>query len=120
MTNQTAIMKLINGDTIVCKVSLTTERLVTIHNPLLLTFRPKTDGAASLIATKWMESDQTEFSLKSWHVVSYARPSEYICNLYDESLNDLDDYEDNQNNYDEWEDELISSHSVYVEDDVTH
>ncbi len=121
MTTQTAIMKLINGETIVCKISSVTDGLVTVEDPLLLTFRPKENGAASLVATKWMETDETQFPIKRWHIVGYARPSHYIAKVYEDSMNDLDEYSDYEDHeHDGWEDEIHIARYAHTEDDVTH
>jgi hypothetical protein len=91
--HELAIIKLITGETLICKMSLTKDKnYVLIVNPLQLALKSNQSGS-SLVASKWIETDETEFKVKAWHIIAAAEPSLYIKEIYDESMEELNDYE---------------------------
>jgi hypothetical protein len=95
--HELAIIKLITGETLICKMSLTKDKnYVLIVNPLQLALNSNQSGS-SLVASKWIETDQTEFKVKTWHIVAAAEPSLYIKEIYDESMEELNDREQDYN-----------------------
>lgn len=113
--HEIAILKLITGETLICEMSYTKdEKYVSIKNPLRFSLSAKQSGS-SLIASKWIESDQTEFKIKTWHIVAAAEPSLYIEEIYHESIADLEahgnEQENNQDNseIDQYLDRMLSS-----------
>lgn len=112
--HEIAILKLITGETVICEMSYTKdEKYVSIKNPLQFSLRAKHSGS-SLVASKWIESDQTEFKIKTWHIVAAAEPSVYIEEIYHESIADLAAHEETmeseteESDIDQYIDRMIS------------
>ena len=90
---QTVILKIITGETLICEIEhMKDEKHVLIKNPLQFALSAKPSGSA-LIASRWIETDQKEFKLKTWHIVAVAKPTEYIEEIYHESMLDLETHE---------------------------
>lgn len=96
--HEIAILKLITGETLICEMTYTKdEKYISIKNPLQFKLSAKQSGS-SLIASKWIETNQKEFKLKTWHIVAAAEPTEYIEEIYHESIADLEAQENEQEN----------------------
>jgi len=95
--HELAIIKLISGETLICKMSLTKDKnYVLIANPLQLALN-KNQSSSTVVASKWLETDQTEFKVKTWHIVAAAEPSLYIKEIYVESMEELNNHEQDYN-----------------------
>jgi hypothetical protein len=117
--HETTILKLITGETLICEMSYTKdEKYVLIKNPLRFSLSTKQSGS-SLIASKWIESNQNEFKLKTWHIVAAAEPTEYIEEIYHESIADLEAHENEQENIqdDDEIDQYLNRMLLNVNDD---
>lgn len=117
--HETTILKLITGETLICEMThIQDEKYILIKNPLQFKLRAKQSGS-SLIASKWIETDQKEFKLKTWHIVAAAEPTEYIEEIYHESIADLEAQENEQeNNQDSGEiDQYLDKMLTSVNDD---
>ena len=91
MSPSITVLKLLTGETIMCEIEYEKdERYVRIINPLIFDVVPKADGA-SMVVSKWLEAEQDSFLIKSWHIVTAAKPTEYMEDLYIESILDLED-----------------------------
>jgi hypothetical protein len=116
--DEITILKLITGETVICEMAYTKdERYVSIKNPLQFRLNAQQTGS-SLIASKWIETDKSEFKLKTWHIVAAAKPTEYIEEIYHESVADLQEHENQEeNNQEEDIDQYLNRMFSDVNDD---
>lgn len=99
--HELAIIKLITGETLICNMRyIKDENYVMIKDPLQFSLNASQTGS-SLIASKWIETDQTEFKIKTWHIVAAATPSLYIEEIYLESIADLNEQQEVDENQSE-------------------
>ena len=115
------LLKLITGETIIADVELDKlKKNATLKQPLIFSILNRSDGSVSMMATKWVESMFTTHRIKTYHIVANVMPSESMHQLYNESIEDLENSsydfnEEQQTTQDEF-DELVDYMSDIISD----
>tara|TARA_E500000318_G_scaffold95898_1_gene95912 strand:- start:205 stop:585 length:381 start_codon:yes stop_codon:yes gene_type:complete len=118
------LLKLITGETIIADVELDKlKKNATLKQPLIFSILNRSDGSVSMMATKWVESMFTTHRIKTYHIVANVMPSESMHQLYNESIEDLENSsydfnEEQQTKQDEF-DELVDYMSDIISDPNT-
>jgi hypothetical protein len=118
------LLKLITGETIIADVELDKlKKNATLKQPLIFSILNRSDGSVSMMATKWVESMFTTHKIKTYHIVANVMPSESMHQLYNESIEDLENSsydfnEEQQTKQDEF-DELVDYMSDIISDTNT-
>ena len=93
------VIKLTSGETIVGKIYLNDKRpFLKVENPVQFTMMFNGRSRGSLVASKWVETEETVFNISMHNVIATALPNEMLRDYYHGA------YEDIQNeSYDEHE-----------------
>lgn len=91
------VLKLVSGETI---VALTTrgDSFVKVENPI--EFRVVSRGGyGSMVASEWLQTEQTSFKLRGDHIVAMAQPTEMLLEYYFNTINQLNEPEETEEEY---------------------
>ena len=118
------LLKLITGETIIADVELDKlKKNATLKQPLIFSILNRSDGSVSMMATKWVESMFTTHKIKTYHIVANVMPSESMHQLYNESIEDLEnssyDFDEEQQTKQDEFDELVDYMSDIISDTNT-
>lgn len=89
------ILKLVSGETIVAFIK-ESEEGITINKPIQFTLVPRGQGAGTLMASEWIQSDEEVFTLKHDHIVAKANPTDTLKSFYLKSINEFVSDKSNQ------------------------
>ena len=94
---QIKVLKLTSGDTIVANVlPHNKEGFVVIEDPVQFTLSPL-NNINRLIATPWLQTDETRFEIEKVNIVASAKPNNLLLEYYTQSLEEiqqLDEFEE--------------------------
>jgi hypothetical protein len=87
-------IKLITGETLISQIKYDKlKKHAVLKNPLVFTYVSKESGAASIVATKWIETDKMVFTIKTYHIITTVDPSQVMHKLYLESIEEMEAFE---------------------------
>jgi hypothetical protein len=119
------LIKLISGETVISHIKYDKlKKHAVLKDPLAFTLINKPSGVTSLVATKWMETRQKVFTIKTYHVILTVDPSEMMHKLYLESVEEMGKYEtanaeDSEETPDTKWDDLVDYMETLEEEDST-
>ena len=117
------LLKLITGETVMADVELDKfKKNAILKQPLIFSILNRSDGSVSMMATKWVESMFTTHRIKTYHIVANVMPSESMHQLYNESIEDLEnssyDFNEEQQIKESEFDEIAEYMDDLVKDDT--
>lgn len=84
------VIKLTSGDTIVAALThIKNASYVRIDNPVQFTMIYKGNSEGNLVASQWLETDETTFSIERSQIVASADPNDMLRNYYFSSLEEI-------------------------------
>jgi len=84
------VIKLTSGDTIVAKLTRNdASPYVQIQDPIQFTLVHKSDNEGNLVASAWLETEETSFSLHKMQIVADAEPNQMLKSYYTYSLEEV-------------------------------
>ena len=90
------VIKLSSGDTLVANFKMIKDHsppYVILENPILFDTIAREDGSATLLAQKWLQTDEKVFTIPFYHIVTAADPNNTILEYYSESLQEIEESE---------------------------
>jgi hypothetical protein len=85
------VIKLTSGDTLVASIVLLQHEgpFVIIKDPIQFNMQQTGPNSGTMLASKWLETDETQFKVSRFHIVATADPNEMLKEYYYSSLDDL-------------------------------
>lgn len=91
------VLKLVSGETIVALTTRDTG-FIKIENPIQFTVVSR-GGYGSMVASEWMQTDQTSFKLRNDHIVALAEPTDLLLEYYFNTINHMNEPEETEDEY---------------------
>ena len=83
-------MKLTSGETIVGKIFIKKETpFLRVEDPVQFTMMWNGAHKGTLVASKWVESDETSFNIPMHQIIATASPNEMLRDYYSNAAEDI-------------------------------
>lgn len=94
------VLKLVSGETI---VALTTagDSFIQVKEPIQFTVVSR-GGYGSMVASEWLQTEQSSFKLRKDHIVAMAQPTELLLEYYFNTINAMNEPEQPEEPEDEY------------------
>ena len=92
------VLKLVSGETI---VALTTrgDSYIKVDNPIEFRIVASRGGYGSMIASEWLQTEQTSFKIKGDHIVAMAPPTKMLLEYYFNTINEINEPDETEQEY---------------------
>ena len=120
-------IKLITGETLISQIKYDKlKKHAVLKNPLVFTYISK-EGGASIVATKWIETDKMIFTIKTYHIITTVDPSQVMYKLYLESIEEMEAMEamefqpeEESESTSKWDDLVDYMDALIDKDNIVH
>ena len=117
-------IKLITGETLISQIKYDKlKKHAVLKNPLVFTYISK-EGGASIVATKWIETDKMVFTIKTYHIIATVNPSQVMHKLYIESIEEMEamefEPEEESESTSKWDDLVDYMDALIDKDNIVH
>tara|TARA_R110000764_G_scaffold22992_2_gene56692 strand:+ start:8582 stop:8971 length:390 start_codon:yes stop_codon:yes gene_type:complete len=86
------LIKLITGETLVSNIRFDKlKKHAVLKEPLAFNFINKSTGSASVLTTRWLETDKSVFTIKTYHIITVMEPTQFMHDLYLESIEEMNE-----------------------------